>query len=207
MGKIILFALLALVLFGGLLLGKITTTKPDTLILQEDVKNYQAKINSFIKTNLTEYDTTTYLNKVARDGQTLNTTDYVWTKTLGFKKKEPYKDKAGKLFYKRFYLIAYEYNDTTSCNKAFDLWLSGFGTMAVSIKRNEFIKSFHSSPINILVTPKQITAIFMDCEYIENDWEKIKTNLADNIVDKHDQTVILNCGCGGPISWERHSNH
>ena len=182
---------------------KITTAKPDTL---EDTKSYQSKINSFIEANLTEYDTTIYLNKVARDGRILNTTNFIWTKTLEFKKKEPYTDKTGKVFYKRFYLIAYEYNDTNSCNKAFDLWLSGFGTEAVSIKRNEFIKAFHSSPINVLVTPKQITAIFMPCEYIENDWKKIKTNLADNIMNKHNQVEILNCGCGGPITWETNTS-
>lgn len=182
---------------------KATNTKPDTII---DTISYQSKINNFIEANLTEYDTTIYLNKVAQDGRILNSTNFVWKKTLVFKKKEPYKDKTGKVFYKRFYLIAYEYNDTNSCSKSFDLWLSGFGTMAVPIKRNKYIKAFHSSPINVLVTSKQITAIFMACEYIENDWEKIKTNLADNIIDKHCQVEILNCGCGGPITWETNTN-
>ena len=137
------------------------------------LRDYKSQLSDFIQNYLVEYDTMPYQNEVARDGVVLNESEYLWSKKLQFKQKKGYFDAKGRKYFKRFELISYTYADSSLCGKAFHSWLNNFGTMGIPVKEHEYIKAFHSSPFIVVRTPKEISALFMSCEYLKNDWESI----------------------------------
>lgn len=164
---------------------------------------YLLAIDSFINTFLVEYDTLPFNNFESNVGRKLNYSNYCFVRRQLFKKKISFKDTLGKIYYKRFELIAYEYPDSASCNLAFESWLNNFGTTAFPITRGENLKSIHAPPTFIIYSKTQITALFMPCLYLMDDWEPIKLKMSNLLESTGAKAEFVDIGCGGPLIWRK----
>lgn len=154
----------------------------------------EIKIDKFIKQYLVDYDTISFIDETSNYARSLNKTSYLKVKKYGFTPKKSKKLKGN------FYFKYYEYTDSATCSMSFDLWLKNYGSMAVPIKRHEYIKVFSLIPNFSILSSKYIIILFFDCEVGDKKTESIKNDFKHFFLDES-KIETLDCGCGGPIKW------
>lgn len=164
--------------------------------------NHKEQVANLISFYKTRYQLLNFENKTSAFGQILNETKYNWSTKQELKKKSPYYDKNGKSYYTRFYFISYQYNDSLDCEEAFELYLTNFGTMGVPIKRNRNLESFKNIPLYLVKNKESITVVYTNCEYQNKDWNEFKQRFKSNFYTKN-KSIAIDCGCGGPLNWEK----
>lgn len=180
----------------------------DTVVEQQHTTSlqqfdYAQQISTFVADYTNDYDTSTFVNETSATGKILNESSFTSCIKLNFRKKTPFRDEVGLKYYQQFQMLSMSYKNSKACNEAFDNWIANFGTMAKPIKRMQNLAGIQSSPCYALLNHRQITILFTDCTYENEDWQKTIADLTKSVNNSKYPSVILNVGCAGPVEWKR----
>lgn len=165
--------------------------------------DYAEKMSTFVASICNKYDTLAFVNETSATAKILNDSPYTTCKKLTFRKKTAYTDELGLRYFQQFSLLSFQFENTKLCDAAFDSWIENFGTMATPIKRMQNIAAIHATPCYAVLNSRQLTILFTDCVYENDEWEKTLEELTRTVNNPRHKTVILQVGCAGPVEWRR----
>jgi len=178
----------------------ISVAQSNQITKQNSITELNTRIDKFLSAYINDFDTLEFA-KDFRETSRLSGAEPIIERRVLMKKKAAIIKNDGKRYFQRIQLSAQEYSDSNQCNNAVEKWLRTFTTDGGAVKIGENFKSIFSPPVFMIMTSRQLIVMEIGCVYIDANWELMKNNLVNAIVDQGAYHKTLDCGCGGPLKW------